>query len=62
MFGQYYHIFPILESLAGIIVTSPTQPKLNSKDRFDTKMTSDHHHHYKLNVSNISADPILTEF
>ena len=48
------------------IVTTPTQPQLNSKVGFDTKMTLDHHHHpppHKLNVINISAvpDPILTK-
>ena len=40
------------------IVTTPTQPQLNSKVGFDTKMTFDHHHHpppHKLLGSNISA-------
>ena len=27
-----------------VIVTTPTQPQLNSKVGFDTKMTLDHHH------------------
>ena len=45
------------------IVTTPTQPQLNSTVRFDTKMTLHHHHHHKLNVINISAvpDPPLTK-
>ena len=44
------------------IVTTPTQPQLNSKVGCDTKMTLDHHHN-KLNVINISAvpDTILTK-
>ena len=44
------------------IVTTTTQPQLNSKVGFDTKMTLDHHpptHPHKLNVSNISA---VTDF
>ena len=51
-----------------LVVTAPTQPQLNSKVGFDTKMTLDHHHHlllhpHKLNVSNISAvtDPMSTK-
>ena len=58
------------------IVTTPTQPQLNSKVVCDTKITLHHHHHnppplpttttntyHKLNVINISAvpDPILTK-
>ena len=42
------------------IVTTPTQPQLNSKVGCDTKMTTTtttHHHHQKLNVINISAVP-----
>ena len=47
-------------------VTTPTQPKLNSKVGFATKMTLDHHPPpppNKLNVINISAipDTILTK-
>ena len=45
-------------------VITPTQPQLNSKDGFDTKMTLEHHHHHrKLNVIDISANPdsILTK-
>ena len=43
------------------IVTTPTQPQLNSKVGCDMKMTLVHPH--KLNVSNISAvtDPISTK-
>ena len=48
-----------------IIVTTPTQPQLNSKVGCDMKMTLIHHHHttHKLNVINISAvpTPILTK-
>ena len=48
------------------IVTTPTQPQLNSKVAFDTKITLDHHPPppHKLNVINISAvaDLILTIF
>ena len=40
------------------IVTTPTQPQLNSKVGFDMKMTLDHPPH-KLNVINISAVPDL---
>ena len=40
-----------------IIITTPTQPQLNSKVGFDTKMTLDHHQYHKLNVINISAVP-----
>ena len=55
------------------IVTTPTQPQLNSKVGCDTKMTlihhppppppTTHHHPHKLNVSNIAAvtDPISTK-
>ena len=46
-----------------LIVTTPTEPQLNSKVGFDTKMTfNHHHHHHKLNDIDISAvpDPILT--
>ena len=45
------------------IVTTPTQPQLNSKVGFDTKMTLDHHQYHKLNVINISPvpDPISTK-
>ena len=45
------------------IVTTPTQPQLNSKVGFDMKMTLHHHPPHKLNVSNISAvtDPDLTK-
>ena len=53
-----------------LIVTTPTQPQLNSKVVFDMKMTLDHHHHppppppthhhpNRLNVSNISAVTVL---
>ena len=47
----------------GAIVTTPTQPQLNSKVECDMKMTLIHHHSHKLNVSNISAvtDPISTK-
>ena len=42
-----------------IIVTTPTQPQLNSKVGVDMKMTL----HHKLNVTNISGvpDPILNK-
>ena len=43
------------------IVTTPTQPQLNSKVGFATKMTLDrhYHHHHKINVINISGVPNL---
>ena len=46
-----------------VIVTTPTQPQLNSKVGFDTKMTLDHPPPQKLNVINISGvpAPILTK-
>ena len=51
-----------------LVVTTPTQPQLNSIVGCDMKMTLIHHHHHhhhphKLNVSNISAvtDPISTK-
>ena len=50
--------------LTCFIVTTPTQPQLNSKVGFDMKMTLDDHTPlHKLNVINISAvpDPILTK-
>ena len=56
------------ESNSGIfIVTTPTQPQLNSKVGCDMKITLVHHHHHhhphKLNVRNITAvtDPISTK-
>ena len=42
-----------------VVVTTPTQPQLNSKVGFDTKMTLDHPPH-KLNVINIQL--FLTRF
>ena len=45
------------------IVTTPTQPQLNSKVVFDMKMTLNHHQPHKLNNLDISAFPnqILTK-
>ena len=51
------------QPLCTFFVTTQTQPQLNSKVGFDTKMNLDSHHH-KLKVINISAvpDPILPNF
>ena len=38
-FAQYFKV-----SCANKIITTPTQPQLNSIVGFDTKMTLDHHH------------------
>ena len=37
--------FVIVAPISIIIVTTPTQPQLNSKVVFDIKMTKHHHHH-----------------
>ena len=42
-----------------LIVTTPTQPKLNSKVGFDMKMTLDHHHS---NSISLKAQLFLTQF
>ena len=61
-----FYLVPLLVFslvLNHFIVTTPTQPQLNSKVGCDTKMTLDHHHHHKLYVINISAvpDPIFAK-